>query len=78
MDHWLVILAIDKDPIHTLLEGVVPATYKPTSEARWCMCKAETREDAIELAMDSFRIELDPTQSLAVASVARLCGVEAV
>lgn len=78
METWLVILALDKEPIHTLIEGVVPATYRPSSEARWCMCKAADREAAIRLAEDSFYGEVFSGERISVVSIARLCDVEAV
>jgi hypothetical protein len=78
MDTWFVVLAVDKEPIRGLIEGVVPATYKAPSEARWLMCKAESREAAISLAKAELSPDLLSTESLDVASVARLCDVEAV
>ena len=78
IDHWFVVLAVDSEPIRGLIEGVVPATYKPPSTTRWCMCKAETKERAIEMAKDAFVGELAPGESLDVASVARLWDLEAV
>jgi hypothetical protein len=78
LNHWFVVLAIDKATIHGFIEGVVPATYKPMSEAVWCMCKADSKERAIEMAKESFADGLASGETLDVVSVARLWDVEAV
>lgn len=77
LDHWFVVLAIDKEAIRGFIEGVVPATYKPPSEAVWCMCKAASEERAIEMAKESFVDGLAPGESLEVVSTARLWDLEA-
>jgi hypothetical protein len=77
-NHWFVVLAVDKEPIRGFIEGVVPASYKPSSEAVWCMCKADSRERAIEMAEESFCDDLAPGETLDVVSVARLWDLEAV
>ncbi|MDF2751699.1 MAG: hypothetical protein K0S82_81 [Gaiellaceae bacterium] len=74
--HWLVVLTIDKEPIRGLIEGVVPAVYKPTSEARWCMVKAETKARAVALAEESFRPELADDESVSAVSVSAWCESE--
>jgi len=73
---WLVILAIDKEAIRGFYEGVVPMSYKPPSEARWCMVRADTKEKAIELAEESYIDDLAPGESLGVASISRWCDHE--
>lgn len=73
---WLVILAIDKETIRGFYEGVVPMSYKPTSEARWCMVRADTKERAIELAEASHSGDLAPGESFSAASISRWCDHE--
>ncbi len=72
-DYWMVILAVDKAPIRGLIEGVVPASYKPPSTATWAMCKADTKEEAIKMAIEGQQGDLGEGETLAVASVARWC-----
>jgi len=73
---WLVILAIDKETIRGFYEGVVPMSYKPTSEARWCMVRADTKEQAISLAEEAHVGDLAPGESLSAAWISRWCDHE--
>jgi hypothetical protein len=75
-NHWFVVLAVDKEAVRGFIEGVVPASYKPSSTAVWCMCRADTRERAIEMAMETYADDLAPGESLALASISQLWNSE--
>lgn len=74
---WFIVLAVDRGALRGFIEGTsLLTTYKPPLTSTWCLVKAHTREQAIELALETYDGDLAPSESLTVVSAARLNGVK--